>query len=90
MRPTGLVIKKASLVDENKKGHPHDADDLLCRIPDSNLGPLFQTGALPGCATSECNPREGGIRTLGTTFEVRRFSKPLFQPLTHLTLTLFF
>jgi hypothetical protein len=46
---------------------------------DSNLGPpVPKTGALPGCATSRnviCG--EGGIRTLGTTFEVRRFSKPL-------------
>ena len=60
---------------------------------DSNLGPPGpKPGALPGCATPrpcllfrpsirigivKCFRGEGGIRTLGTSFEVRRFSKPL-------------
>ncbi len=55
------------------------ADSFMSGYQDSNLGPpVPKTGALPGCATSRnVMSGEGGIRTLGTTFEVRRFSKPL-------------
>ncbi len=53
---------------------------LLSFIQNSSvLGPWrHERHALPGCATSRiCLSGEGEIRTLGTSFKVRRFSKPL-------------